>query len=271
VTCKYRYSNSSDLLSCMGLTPLHAESEVTGYANRVHPVSPGNYAYFYVLSCLRVNRLIRPDIPDGPCQKLRQAPTGAQQLFGVVGGLSSNDPEPISRAIIQGVGAVGSFFSALFSGAPSAKELQTQCDVVNGYNAFADAVESALRSGQITLPNAVAQLTQVHDQLTSMLRAVEGGTDSAPYYIRVALDALRFFNVEVVYPANQPAFGTLSFFSSAPGAAPRTLGGIPGGLIAGAESFLSVPLAAVGINLSSGMLLGLTLLVALFLVVWVAK
>jgi hypothetical protein len=261
--CQWRNSNSSTLLACMGLQPIYADADVMSYANRAQAAGPGNWGYYYALSCLRINRLIRPNIPEGPCTNLKSVPSGAQTAFTIAGNLSTNDPEPISRAVIQGVGAVGSFFSALFSGAPSAQELQTQCKVVAAYNQFAGAVETALRNGSVSLSSATASLNAVHDQLTSMCQSVEGGTDSAPYGLRVALDALRLFNLEKIYPALVPALDPFSLFSNAPG-------GIGSGasLLSEGETLAAAPFKAIGFSLTGGqaLLAGLALIMLILLV-----
>ena len=265
--CHWRNSDSTALLSCMGLQPIYAESDVISFANRSGAAGPGNWGFYYALSCLRINRLIRPNIPEGPCNNLRRAPSGITTGFTIAGQLASNDPEPISQAVIQGVGAVGSFFSALFSGAPSVQELKTQCDVVNAYNQFATSVENALQSGQVSLQSATASMNAVHDQLTSMCRAVEGGADSAPYGLRVALDALRLFNLEKIYPDLVPSLNPFSLFSSAPGGASSR------SVLQYSEAVASAPLRAVGINVTGGqaLLAGLAILALIFLVVYGVK
>lgn len=235
----------------MGLNPIYSEQYVASYANRVGAAGPNKWAYWYAISCLRTNRLIRPDIPEGPCARLHSAPSGAQQTFGIVGSFAGNDPEPISRAVIGGISAIGSFFSGLFSGAPSGQELQTQCAVVQRYNQFADAIESAIQTGQVTLQEAISQLHVVHDQLVSACHEVEGGTDSAPYGLRMALDALELFNIEEVYPAIQ---GPVAQLSS------ETLGTV------------SAALAGVGIHVSSSeLLIGVIVVIVLILILWTVR
>jgi hypothetical protein len=203
MTCKYRNNDSSTLLSCQGLAPLFTDAQVSTYADRVGADRP--YVYNFVLSCLRVNRLIRPNIPEGPCGGALHAVVSApQQVFAGISRVAMSDPEPISRAIITGVGKVGSLFSAIFSGAPSAREIQADCEVVNNWNAWADSVESGITSGSFAEQDALVQLKQIQQQAQEALNSVMGGHDSAPYFTSKAVDALALFYEEVIYPSLTP-------------------------------------------------------------------
>ena len=222
MTCHWRNNDSGTLLQCMGLAPVFSDDQVQAYAHRSTggPDDPP-YVFWYAMSCLRVNRLIRPDIPEGPCSKFGVAPpsagaisggnysgapnpTGAQRTFGTISQIAARDPEPISRAIITGIGQIGNFFSGIFSGAPSLQELQAQCQITYGYNAFADYTENSLANGSIPLQDALVNLKNAHDSLTRAC-AQWPQKDFAPYSLKIALDALYIFNKEVVYPSLQQA------------------------------------------------------------------
>ncbi len=199
MTCHYRNNNSNDLLACMGLTPLYTDADVTTFASGVG--SGSGYVFNYCLSCLRVNRLIRPDIPEGPCEHLGIAPTGPQKAFSVIGGFAARDAEPISHAILSSVAQIGSFFSGIFSGAPTIKELQTQCSVTYAYNGFATAQEQAIANGSLALQDALVNLNSIAQQLQASLNGVMGGHDSAPWSLSRALQALVSFNTQIIYPS----------------------------------------------------------------------
>lgn len=220
MTCHYRNPNSDTLLACQGLTPLYTEADVANYATRTGegPNGANAYVYYFVVSCLRVNRQIRPDIPEGPCSKL--TPGGhnlALSIGGKVGAVSVGAGASTAASLgLAGlsfglslvglaIGPLVSFFQGL-SGAPSARELQTDCAVANTYNGFADQIETALRQGKLSLDDAVTSLQSIHQQLDSTLASLEGYNkpDWAPYSHRKANDALFLFNQEVVYPSLAP-------------------------------------------------------------------
>lgn len=244
MTCHWRNSDSGTLLQCMGLTPTFTDDQVQAYAHRSSggPDDPP-YVFWYAMSCLRVNRLIRPDIPEGPCSKFGvnppsagaisggsyasvPNPTGAQVAFGVVSQVAARDPEPISRAIITGIGQIGNFFSGIFSGAPSLQELQAQCQITYGYNAFADYTESALANGTIPLQDALVNLKNAHDSLVQSC-AQWPQKDFAPYSLKIALDALYIFNKEVIYPslAQAQSNGLIAGVSASGSAGKIAIGG----------------------------------------------
>src|ERR1035437_2460719 len=218
MSCKYRISSSDELITCMGLTPIYTDAQVQVYANRggAGGISGGgNFVTQFVIANLRVNRMIRPNIPEGPCGNLHGVATGTQTAFGVIGTLESKDAEPISHVILAGISAIGSFFSGLFSGAPSAQELQVDCAVCSYYNSFADQIEAAIRGGSISVADAITQLNSVCTQLDSQLQQLSGYSkpEWAPFFHRMSLNALKLFNAEIVYPSIVPA-NTLSSLTS---------------------------------------------------------
>lgn len=224
MTCKYRNTDSDTLIACMGLQPLYTETQVASYADRVGPGGPA-YVRWFVLSNLRVNRMIRPNIPEGPCGNFAQpgntlgvATSAGSAALGignaVVNAISATaDAVPGGQLIgiaISAVQLIGGFIKSL-TGAPSQKELQVDCAVVNAYNQFASAMEQALASGKIQLQDALSQLNAVCGQLDGQLQTLAGynQVDFAPYSHAKALAALKLFNTEVVYPAMaQGSFGS---------------------------------------------------------------
>lgn len=204
MTCHYRNNDSDTLLMCMGLSPIFAAEDVQNFASRTGAGSGD--VYNFVVSCLRVNRQIRPNIPEGPCGNTHNVISPGQQIGKTISSkvthLANIDPEPISHFILLGAGILGNLFSNLFSGAPSQRELQTDCAVVSTYNSFADQYESALAQGQVALQDALVALKSVNNQVDSALSSLEGynKTDWAPYFHRKANDALYVFNKEVIFP-----------------------------------------------------------------------
>src|SRR5260370_1427323 len=102
MTCHYRHNDSSTLLACVGKKPVVSDGDVQVYAGRVGSGDGrgrqflvgggGDYVYNFVLSCLRINRLMRPDIPEGPCGSTHYVPTGFEQGFSAIRSAAQRDP-----------------------------------------------------------------------------------------------------------------------------------------------------------------------------------
>lgn len=227
MTCKYRNNDSDTLLACMGLAPLYDAASVQNYASRA---GADGYVYNFVVACLRVNRQIRPNIPEGPCDSgtFVVAPTTESTDIG----LANRSAQQVGTALAPATlglselaanifTSLTSFFGGIFSGAPSQQELQVDCAVTNDWNSFANQYEAALSSGGIALQDALVQLKSIYTQVDGALSHLQGynKTDWAPYFHRKANDALYIFNKEVIYP--QLASGS----STSSGTVPLVIGG----------------------------------------------
>jgi len=208
--------NSSAYLACVGVAPVYPEEQVSMFADRVGATG-APWIRPTAIAFLRVNRMIywknQPGGLYGDCgANTASAPSTDQTISRISGQVATSDPEPISKGIITLVAQISGIFGAAHQQAVMTEQ-QTLCTVTIKYNQFADAMEAALRGGQIALKDASQQLESVHQSLASALSHIEKPYD-APYGYHKALDALVLFNQEIIYPSLVPTNSVSSLLGS---------------------------------------------------------
>lgn len=215
-----------------GFTVRYADmQQLEVYANRVGS-SDGRIpktVHFVVLASLATNRITYCRKSQGDCG------TPGSVSLGVGGSISRGtkaasafDPEPISRGILAGIGAITGFFTGAHHAQAVLTEQTRLCGVANDWNGFAEAMEVGLSSGKVQLQDAMVQLKLVYSTLVSEAQSIEKPYNAAFHYHK-ALDALKIWNEEIVFPSLPP-----SSLSGLTGTLPRAAL-IGGGILVGAK------------------------------------
>lgn len=191
-------------LQCSGMQPVYTEEQVRLYVTRVGAVGgKHNWVYCYACTSLRTLRLSAWVNAPGDCgTNYGVAPNVNQIIGGKLQAVAAADPEPISKGVIGIVSKIVGIFGAHHAAAVQA-EHKGLCEAMLQYNQFADAMERAISSGAIGIPDAVGQLQQVCSSLRSSLSSISKPINAA-YGMQLSLDALKVFNTEVLYPALKP-------------------------------------------------------------------
>lgn len=236
------------------------------YKGRVYSVTP------LCTACLIARGIIYWRTGNVPCSANVTLDLSAQnaEVTGIgnaVLGIAS-----MAGASLPGIGpainAIESIFKGIIAGHAQAvaMEQNTICQVAGVINKVFAHYDGLVRDGSISVAQAVAgiqsYIAQVNGQLAKISRTnpTNEGT-----IIQSILSAHADF-AHSYYTEIAPA----SFFTGAPGSAPLGLSGIPGGIVTNVEKIVAAPLQALGIPLTSGELLGLTVLVLLLLIGLVA-
>lgn len=235
------------------------------YAHRVL----GNSSPFLevVKSSLATNRITYCKQTAGDCGGTGfSLGSQTQAELAAAGGLAqaaARDKEPISSTVLNIVGSIVGLFGQAHAQAV-ANEQTTLCKVADSWNSWAQAIEYGLSSGNIALQDAINQLQQVYQTLSSTAGGVAKNTTDAANYYKAALDALRVWNTEVVFPSLIPSpslastgTGLLAGVASALGLSAQPAGVSASGSVsvstpAGGKLLLWAAIALVAFKLFSG-------------------
>lgn len=123
------------------------------------------------------------------------------------GGLSTAGIASSITPILTGVGVIASAILLPLSiiGAHHAQavaiETETGCEISVAYNAFADQLETAVKSGQLSLADALNVLSQAVNQVMGSINSIAKTSGDAGALMRYGLKGLTLLNKEKVLPA----------------------------------------------------------------------
>lgn len=186
-------------------------AQVTPYVHRAGAV---DWAVCYVTAVLQVNRIIyggnypisTADLMGSACD-LGQGHCEGQGVSNTSGSLE-NLGLKVGLSAIPIVGGLLAGLSGMLGIGAHAKNLATEyatlCGVAAAWNAWADSQETMIKNGKLPLQDAITQLQSAHDTMVGHVRNQEKATNGYKG-MHYALDALLYFNKEIVYPSLIPS------------------------------------------------------------------
>ena len=169
--------------------------------------SSSNFTMCLTMACLIARRLIYYKCTPGDCGAPGTnfgggALPAIQAATAGLGTAASVDPEPISKGILAGVAAIMGGFTAAHAAAV-ANEQSTICEVAVNTNRYLQALEQAVKGGQLTADSAASVVNQLATQFDVILQAITKSCNAACGF-RIALRALAAYENDIVFPALVP-------------------------------------------------------------------
>jgi hypothetical protein len=196
-------NSQEQYFACNGVTPLDPDTpDLAAFAQRVG--TPSGWPSVYCIAVLRAHRLIYFKNDPGDCPKqssisLNTNVALASKASGILGqtGLAENIPVvgPYLQLGLSIFSSIGGFLTGAAHARAVANEQATLCAVTGAWNGFADSVEQQIRSGRLSLADAIKLLPSVVSQLKGALGPVNDGQNFG-WGFTFAIDALAIFYKE---------------------------------------------------------------------------